>query len=514
MSKKSSDRVFMKTFMKFLNTDNNDVFEVAGKRLTRSELRTLIAKTNGDVKLLTSRPKNTPINNLSHKIKNPFEILQFNDQTDVQKLVMKHSNNVQFTGNYAYSCSCGAGKTVAGLYLMYKLQCKTLIISSRNAVNDQWKKSIELLYPELSIVTKDGATSSVKQEPIDISIEAMLKNLNTPSTQTQKTPDVCIVSPQWLTKHMDLMIPINKRNKIQFLPSLIIYDEIHSLLSEEFINVLTLPYQNVVDNTCEYLPYMMGLSATFPTNGVLSNIVNHIFGSVFRSNSEVTNIPVDVWDYRDHYPNLGTKFDSRYHPLDDYETIHYFFGDSNTFPTLPEFTSKYKGLIITYSINSSVYAALYIHKKFNINIMLIRSANEYNVFFPKDVGLDYKFDELVQLEQLPDIFPRVDNLLHVDESEIIVGTVHRLKEGFSVQNITWGICTKFPWTLESRIQILGRIRRNSDDPELNKHHRIMYVMSSTIPSTVGNPRHFGEHKLLYNLELERMMFEVENYKRV
>lgn len=498
---------FDKVYKEFVNIDRVDVFD----HMSRSEFRCKYSseiKNNREAALkkmseLKSKLKNVEENNLSCRIENPFTLLGYEEKTDVQQKIEKHSDWMKFYGNYAYSCSCGAGKTVAGIYLMFKKQCKTLIISSRNAVNDQWKVIIEKLYPKLIVCTKDGNYS------------------NGSKVSKYLEPDVYIFSPQYLVNKLDM----------NFNPSLIIYDEVHSLLSKQFIKVLLMPMNNVINGKWSELPYMIALSATYPSKSTwqgreANNRINKIFGSVFKSPSNITNIPVKVWDYRNHFERenkdgvkltgeeaLG-QYDSRYKPLDDIEAIEYFckkIQDEGKIKICP----KYKGIIMTYSIDSSTYAALYAHKFWNCNVVLVRAAGEPCIFIEKDKYLDYEFNQLVSFKDIEKtIGLRCDYKNVIEECCLVIGTIHRLKEGFSVQNITWGICTKFVYNTIPRVQILGRIRRNSNDDELNRHERLFYVCSGSVPNTLGIPNYKGKHKINYDFKFEDNLFKMENYIRI
>ena len=504
------DKVY-KAFVK--DEENLDVFE----HMSRSEYRckySNMIKENKDLALaklsaLKAKPKSVEENNLSVPIEDPFTLLGYDEKTDIQQKIEKHTDWMKFYGNYAYSCSCGAGKTVAGIYVMYKKQCKTLIISSRNAVNDQWMVLIQQLYPELVIETREG------------------KFRRGAKASKRLDSDVYIFSPQYLKNKLDLDIN----------PSLIIYDEVHSLLSKQFIKVLLFPMNNVINKRWKELPYMIALSATYPSNSTwrgkeANNRINKIFGSVFKSPSNITSIPVKFWDYRDHYEYIrnddGVKlvgdeargsFDSRYRALDDYEGVRYFCekvveGVEEIAPI--QICPEYKGLIMTYSIDSSVYAALYAHKLWNCNVVLVRAADEACLLFEKDKKLDFEFNEDITLEDVirEGVGVRCDYVDVVDECCVVVGTLHRLKEGFSIQNITWGICTKFVYNTIPRVQILGRIRRNSDNEALNKHERAFYVCSGGVPNTLGIPNYKGKHRITYDFKSETQIFRAENYVRV
>lgn len=510
---------FDSVYKRFISkNDNIDVFD----GMTRSEYRTLysnLLKTKPDeakrkLRALKARPKTVPTNTLSEHIENPFDVLGFSEKTEIQKKVATHSEWVDFYGNYAYSCSCGAGKTLAGVYLMYKKQCKTLIISSRNAVNDQWKTIIEEAYPNLTIYTKDGYYRNKK-------CIAKASSVKNSLSSSSLVPDVYIFSPQYLIKHLDIDIS----------PGLVIYDEVHSLLSKQFINVLLLPLINVIENRWNELPYMMALSATYPSQSTWQGKeaikrIKKLFGSIYSTPSTITEIPVKVWDYRDHFERRdregntltnndarGGMFDSYYKSPSDYEVINFFYNkilEDEEIVICPE----YKGIVMTDLINSSVYAALHAHKIWNCNVVLVRAADECSYYFEKDKNSDFKFDVTVSLSDIVGVGKACDYKNVVDKCSIIVGTYHRLKEGFSVQNITWGICTKFPYNTIPRIQILGRIRRSSNDEALNRHERIFYVCSGKIPSTLGNPYYKGKHRILYDFKFEENLFKMENCIRL
>lgn len=509
---------FDSVYKRFVSDSSRvDVFD----EMNRSEYRTKCSKLPPEqmklkMKALKDKPKEIATNNLTVPIDNPFELLGFENKTPIQDKVIQQSNWMKYYGNYAYCCSCGAGKTLAGIYLIHRFQCRTLIISSRNAVNDQWFSLLVNLYPDIIIQTKNGWYYKQKK---------LTKREITALSEKGYEPDIMVFSPQYLTKYV---------NEYKLTASLIIYDEVHSLLSNEFIKVLLLPLYKVIDGSIPELPYLVALSATYPTESTIQGKesikrLNKLFGSVFKMNSEVRNIPVKVWDYRDHYTRtikrtgevltgkdaLGT-FDSSYMPLSDCETVDYYckkIQDEGTIRICPE----YKGIIMTYSIDSSIYAALKAHQMFNCSVVIIRTAEESCFFLEKDKWLDFEFDDTVKLDVFTKglVGEKVDNYKDVvDQCSIITGTIQRLKEGFSVQNIVWGICTKFVFSTIARIQILGRIRRNSKDEQLNNHERIFYVCSGSIPTTLGIPNYKGKHKVTYDISGENDLFRVENYIRI
>ena len=307
---------------------------------------------------------------------------------------------------------------------------------------------------------------------------------------------------------------------------MIIYDEVHSLLSPEFIKVLLLPLCKVIDGVKSELPYMIALSATYPSIATKEGVfalkrLNLIFGDVYKIPSAITAKPVYVWDYRNHYercdkegklvkyPDSLGSFDSNYLPLEEPEAIEYF-ADKIIRENKISICSEYKGIIMTHQINSSVFAALYLHERFNCDTIIIRAANEKSILLRKDKDRQ-EYDSYVTLDTLT-VGERINDYKTViDNCCIIVGTDTRLKEGFSVENITWGICTKFLYSTIQRIQILGRVRRTSKNENLNKQDRIMYVVSGQVPSSIGIPNWKGKHKILYDFEEETELFKLENY---
>ena len=325
-------------------------------------------------------------------------------------------------------------------------------------------------------------------------------------------------------------------DKYHLVAQLIIYDEVHSLLSSEFIKVLLLPLYKVISGEMNELPLMVALSATYPseaTNEGKESIkrLNKLFGSVFRIKSEVVRIPVNVWDYRDHYTKVDKKtgevlkgadalgnFDSKYNPLDDYEAIEYFSRKIIEEGAV-RICKEFKGLVMTERIETSFYAALYLRKVFRCNVVLIRAADEPSFYFSANDGTDFEFDNTTDLSIKifleNNLCRRISDYKEVvDNCEIIVGTYQRLKEGFSVQNVVWGICTKFVYSTIARIQILGRIRRNSNNEVLNNHPRLFYVVSGSIPTTIGIPNFRGKHHITYDIKGEAELFRLENYNRV
>jgi hypothetical protein len=302
---------------------------------------------------------------------------------------------------------------------------------------------------------------------------------------------------------------------------------------------------------------MIALSATFPSE---NNIARRIFGDVFSKSSEITSIPVKIIDYKrslmtfnkksarenikktyledtieyscdeeveseiqdgktaeEYYSTTNSRerflHDSSFEPLDDCDVVIHFS------KRIPPLSSDYKGIVLCYTINSSVFASLYLSKVCKANVLLVREFDKSSYYIRKSDHIpkfskDITFEDFKQLN----IGEKCNNEKYMKEVEIIVGTFHRLKEGFNVENITWGICTKFVYSLPSRIQILGRVRRSSKNPLLNAHERIFFVASGKEPNNYYQLLKSSDEKYAsanahcsYDYESENVLFQDENY---
>ena len=440
-----------KTIEKFVKSHNPDVIEYNDNRYLRSRAKDHIAKSN-DTELkefIKANPKPPQTAVITKEMEDPFKTLGIQNKTSVQEFISQHIPLFPLYQSFLYTTSCGSGKTLAGVYAIYKLRAKTLIISTRNAINDQWKSLLEACFPRLLISTRE---------------------------RNVKDADIWIYTPHYLADKME---------DIDFKVSLIIYDEIHSLLSDVFYKVIEAPFKLVMSNKWFQLPYFIGLSATLPQE---KHKLDLAFGKPWAPKSLITNMPIHVWDYRRNFTEEDRGFmDLSYFPLEDHDCIKYFIAMlSKSKEIVP--SKEYKGMVISYTINASVWAALYIHKVWNVNVLIVRAANEQCLFLEKDKGLDEEFDEDITLYDLWKKISKFGTLCELYErmkdAEILCGCLARLKEGFSVENCTWGIVTKFVWTTETRVQILGRIRRFSLDNNLNAHPRKFFVCSGKVPNNL------------------------------
>lgn len=447
------------------------------------------------------------------------------DQEMARSIIKRSLEDVQMLdgefprrGSVAVNASCGSGKTFAGIYCIYKFQCKTLIISTRNAVIDQWVRTIEQMYPGIKIWSseKKGRKSKIPLPDYDI----------------------WITTPQYLNAKGRI---VDKDFNLK--PSLIIYDEIHTMLSEtskkgehdkEFLNVLKFPFIRCLNKDWDELPYMLGLSATYPKN---NKLIERIFGVPKHIECSITKIGIEVWDTRDYIQKRG-RCDMNYSPYSQQEALVYFLmhipfmrdgtrikvQPKTLKPKIPpmefdpiEITPKFKGLVVTKNINESVWAALFVHKILHANVLLIRTNDVASYYFSMEkpvmdrVSQDVTYDDLSKFEWgTPCKYTE-----HIEEAEVIVSTTSRLKEGFSVRNLTWGICCQFMYSVPSRVQLLGRIRRSSEDEELNKRRRIFYVNSGIVPSDLYiGKRKRSNPEPTYDWEFERELFERENIRYI
>jgi hypothetical protein len=521
--KKESVTKLSDVYQRFVQNKGIDVIKCVHEdgvrkiKRTRAEVKTLAAYHRANdkeelcqqiIKAVSDTPKQvskwaTEI--LQVKLpKDPFELLQYATKSSVQERMERDYDRIHRYGSFAYSCSCGAGKTIAGINLIYKLKVKTLIVSSRNAVNDQWKTQLQTLYPFLNICC-DGDDLAA---------------------------DIYILTPKYLANRVKTF-----RQKI----GLIIYDEVHSQLSDVFIQALLLPYLMVLDGRLPELPYMIALSATYPNPTTLSyKHFLRMFGQPAKCPATITSIPVHIHDYYDHYtPNAreGSRhrcFDMFYTTLSDLEAVEDACNMIDKGCGIDVYDPKYCGIVMTYSILTSIQAAKYLHERYNVNILIVRTVDQPTVLLKKDTTYDYS--SIWQLmpkesEATDEDDGRFDTKLLLSNNvgekydyfskgfagiSIVVSTVQRVKEGFSIQNAIWGICTKFVWSPISRVQILGRIRRNSTDPELNSKRRLMLCYSAKRPSNAGIPgnRRKGPLKWTYDMSYEETLFAAENYVRI
>ena len=424
--------------------------------------------------------------------------------TKIQWKMIESIPDFKKYGSLCFKSSCGGGKTLAGIRLIYEFKVRTVIICSRNAVNDQWKNTLRRLYTNQILRVK---------------------------LQTPKNADVMICTPQFLIRQIDALDEAikNKTEIPEFFKSFQfdfwIFDELHSLLSDEFQRVIELPFKLCNIGLTDHLPYMLGLTASLPSPKTQKyQFLVSYFGFPISVDSEITTKPVYFLDFRDLIPESSRrKYDINYQPLSSDEAIVKALDLFNQHDIKP--SVEYKLIVMTHEINQSVFAAIETCIQFQLPTLLIRDISSTDYFIePKQIpAAYYSYTELAD-EDRPEF--TLNELKEsgfaqeckyqsmLEQTAIIVGTVSRLKEGFNCENIVYGICTLFEWSDTTRIQILGRIRRNSNNEDLNNHLRLFIVNSSRIPSNVKNPNRRGPLALLYDLDRETKLFEKENYVRI
>lgn len=515
---------------KFNNKDRIDTFKtneytpnINTRYISRGELQ---KSKQMIINVLKTKPCKT-LNEFTHiNLSNPWETeyLQHFIKSNVQKFVDDIiGDKIKYFGNIALSCPCGSGKTLAGISLISKLNIQTLIISTRSAINDQWRKTLLNIYKDnILIQTSDGYFTYSNESKTYLKINDKVFN------KMNKPVDVYIFSPQYLTYNNE----INKRWPKSV--GLVIYDEIHSQLSTEYGMVLLQPYNNVINNITTELPCLLGLSATYPINGDHFDFITKIFGTVITNTSPITKTPIYYYDLHDEYhKEHKDEFDNNYSPLDNYEFIdniingEYSYYNEHIEPTIKN-ESILCGFVITSTIKSSVYAWLMFYKKYpNKRCILIREGGTgcYKLIDkpPDDI---YNMGPLVDLSDInkhPDFNKFCIKLDDYIDGDILVGTYHRLKEGISVENAVWGICTQFLWSVATRVQLLGRIRRMTKEDYINSYPRYFLTMSTKIPTNKGKilawkKYHKGKSpeklQIEYDIKAETTLFNNENYIKI
>lgn len=515
----SNNATIIKKFLSKQRIDNFDIIKNNYKsRVTRGSLNIV---NKDERQLLYTKPKEmTDFNKIS--LEDPFKLDEYKNynKTDIQKQIDILADKMNFIGNMALSCPCGGGKTLAGISLMSKVNFQTLIISTRCAINDQWRDTLLKTYKDkIKIQTREGLFYYNNKNKLIRKTKKYAKDNNI-------IPDVYIYSPQYLSQKIE---------KFPISVGLIIYDEIHSQLSKEYSKVLMYPFQNVMNNTIKELPYMVGLSATYPSsNSNEYKMIKAIFGNPMNSISSITDIPIKVYDIRDYIKKSSDEFDRNYIPFEDNELIDKIVNNEIGFynkriePTILS-NDKVCGFVITSSIKSSVYAWIKFYLKYpNKKCILIRENQDGCYLLKNDIPKDIielgdlvDYEDIINHDKFDEFCDKVDNFYGYD---ILIGTYHRLKEGISVYNAVWGICTKFVWSIATRIQILGRIRRMTNDDFINNYQRYFLVNSAKIPTNIGEilkikrysryKKNIPKLEITYDLEEEKQLFIKENYIQI
>lgn len=473
--------------------------------IRRQEFKDKCRQEDETFKWFVNNPK---IFEKEFEILDPYILSGFADSlTECQRTVKERVKLLEKCGSLSIHSSCGSAKTLSGIYFIYYYGVKTLIISSRNAIKEQWENTIKQLYDNiLSIETRTTKSSN---------------------------PDIYIYSPQYLIKNI---------NQFPLDVNMIIYDEVHSLISEGFKTVIFEPEKQVRRGLRTELPYMIALSATYPTDLKSIYIIKYYFGTPMKIESSIRNTPIYIYDHHPHNYNLThftgnelVSIDRRYETMNDECFIDKLLDNTLNIPsnilnymreTLN--SSKYKTFIITSNIKSSVYAALRFSKEYNCKVILIRSSteksylidvsnSEINELFNDEHFVDFNISKLLAKVNAVKID---DYNMVLNESPIIVGCYHRLKEGISINQATFLICTLFIYSVIARTQILGRIRRTCNDIDIQQRIRYAIVNSGKIPTNemelIIKREKYGRLQdntieFKYDFKEECKTFEYENY---
>jgi superfamily II DNA or RNA helicase len=163
--------------------------------------------------------------------------------------------------------SCGAGKTVIGLYLIAKVGVKSLIIVHKEFLLEQWKERITAFLPEARI-------GLIKAKVIDV-----------------ENKDIIIASLQSLSMK-DYQSSVFKG--IGF----VLVDEVHRTATEVFSQALK-RYQ---------FQYSLGLSATVTRKDGLSKVFKWFLGDiVFKKKRKSDNVIVHIENFIDINPTYSKE---------------------------------------------------------------------------------------------------------------------------------------------------------------------------------------------------------------
>jgi hypothetical protein len=263
----------------------------------------------------------------------------------------------------------------------------------------------------------------------------------------------------------------------------------------------------------------------------INNASKNVTSTDNSDNNSVTEPPPTIsWKIKslNELPqHILIKLDSRYNPLDDYQFIDHIINNNILEQHSITVSPNLRGFVITENIDSSVYCAVRLSEHYSCNVILMRAVGEPSYVITPQKMSEFDRLELTQ-EYLPKHYTKIDmtknelpDVLSNHSVSIICGCYHRLKEGISVENAVWGICTKFIYSDISRAQILGRIRRTSNNPVIHNAKRIFLVNSGKVLTNefqlmqtarkLRKPMNRNLIKTCYDFPYEKEVFERENY---
>lgn len=422
-------------------------------------------------------------------LQNPLFNIQ--QKTKVQQIIESLlERNIK---KISISSPTGTGKTLAGVYFIYKINQPAIIITTRLSIVHQWEFVLNQY-----IINKN-----------DISIATSIDIFN------QELIDkayIIICTPYKLYN-------LQKKYNLQKY-STIVLDEIQNLLTQkkQFL------YNNFIKNSDPtiklYFSNILALTATNPQKGTIEfNLFKTIFNKrYFIKNDKLLNIPIYYSEIISNYKLKELQFTDIEDNLTAYIINNYFINKLHTIGKI---------LITTQFIKHSIFEMFKIlyylsyNELFNYKILLLRSNNNDSyIITPCDINcvtyfikkylkkintiiniyhIKYKYDLLRKKTYYDDnidlndilkitfhqysneflkkfsfenefkkILLHYNNIVLVKSNEIlqslsnvkvIISTNQKIQEGFNCEELVFGIYYSFPYNYNTRVQLLGRLRR-------------------------------------------------------
>lgn len=373
----------------------------------------------------------------SEALENPFvkkfgsvSLMNCPQQTLQKKLDNKLFERFQYV---SISAPCAAGKTLMGLQMIHHLKLKTLIISARTAIKEQWLKEISEIWPEMKVLLQCAKNSK----------------------KVIEEPDIWIMSPQFLRTHLNEETFKNLQ-EVHF----VIFDEIHSMCGGAFSKCFE------IFRLFKHPIYMCGLSATFPKNDSEDGILlTRTFGIPIQLSSEaIVSRKVFVYDFREKEPNRG-NLDQNWRGFTIKKVIEKVCQGLPGIPRLETFEGCHKFLCVSEEVKDSIKCCQMISQYFNSlgisrKVVVVRESSKGCFLVDCSKVPRKEFDEEWIVKNCQRIRMR-----DIDDSDAcgVFGCNARLKEGINIKTLVFGISTNFDYSISFRIQILGRIRRTDED---------------------------------------------------
>lgn len=410
---------------------------------------------------------------LSETLENPFEkkfgtidAMNVPQQTLQKKLDNKLFERFQYV---SISAPCAAGKTLMGLQMIHHLKLKTLIISARTAIKEQWMKEIYEIWPEMNVLLQSSDSSKKlvkslvrkidrkldKELPKKVDKELSKELVENLVNKLVEKPDIWIMSPQFLRTHLNEETFKNLQ-EVHF----VIFDEIHSMCGGAFSKCFE------IFRLFSHPIYMCGLSATFPKNDSEDGmLLTRTFGIPIQLTSEaIVSRKVFVYDFREKEPNRG-NIDQNWRGFTIKKVIDKVCEGLPGIPRLETFEGHHKFLCVSEEVKDSIKCCQMISQYFNSlgiprKVVVVRESSKgcFLVDCQKVPLKDFNEEWIVKNCQ------RI-HMKDIDDSDAcgVFGCNARLKEGINIKTLVFGISTNFDYSISFRIQILGRIRRTDEN---------------------------------------------------